>query len=102
MTLPPLVVALSFGLAAMAPVVAVTLVVLAANPRWRALGAWGLIVALGAGAGCFLVFFAVSSAAQPLDLRSGLVAFGAGLSFGGAVVCLWAVARRKLSGGRAV
>lgn len=96
--MPPIVVALSFGLAAMAPVAAVALLVVASMPAWRALALRGLIVALAAGVAGFLLLFVVFPA-QPVRLVSGLVAFGAGFSSGVAVICLWAiVVREKRSG----
>jgi NO-binding membrane sensor protein with MHYT domain len=100
MTLPRLLIALAFGLAAMAPVVAVTLLVLASTPKWRALGVRGLIIALTVGVGCFLLLFVgyhASSGAQTFEWYPALVTLGAGFSVGGAITCLWPATRRMLS-----
>ena len=99
MALPPLLIALAFGLAAMAPVIAVTLLVLASTPKWRALGVRGLIFALTGGVGCLLLFlgYRVSSLAQPFGWYSALVTLGAGFSIGGAIACLWPATRRAPS-----
>ena len=100
MAVPPLLISLAFGLAAMAPIVAATLLVLASASKWRALGIRGLIFALAGGVGGFLLLFVgyhPSSQAQPFQWYSALVAFGAGFSLGGAVTCLWHVARRAPS-----
>jgi hypothetical protein len=81
----------------MAPIVAVTLLVLSSAPKWRALGIRGLIFAFAGGVGCFLLLFVgyhASSRAQPFQWYSALVALGAGFSLGGAVTCLWHVTRR--------
>ena len=97
MALPPLLVASAFSLAAMAPIIAVTLLVLASMPRWRVPGVRGLIIALGTGVGCILLLFVghhTAPQAQTFDWNSALVALGAGFSVGGSITCLWYVTRR--------
>jgi len=101
MSWPSLIMALAFGLAAMAPIVGIVLVGLAASPRWRAAATLAAPVAVVAGAGCALSWFFGLRTAVPSPLSAGvssLIAFGAGFSAGGLLALLSCAVRLRLSG----
>jgi hypothetical protein len=95
-----LFVAFAFALAAMAPVIAIAVLVLAGSPRWRALGLRVLVFALLGGVGGFLLWFAGYRQAPGIEQYPALIAFGAGFSAGGIIAFLWCAARGALSAPR--
>jgi hypothetical protein len=78
----------AFGLAAMAPLMAITFIALATLPRWRGLGVRGLTFALAGGVGCLLLWFVVYHRALAFEWYPALVALGAGFSAGGLITIL--------------
>ena len=90
--MPSLLVSFAFGLAAMAPVIAVILLVLMSVPGWRAAALRALIFALAGGVGCFLVWFAYQRV-EGFGWYPALVTLGAGFSLGGVIVFLWRAVR---------
>jgi len=87
----------AFALAAMAPVIAVTLLVLVSLPRWRSVGLRALVIALAGGGGGLLLWFAVFHRTQTIAWYPALVTLGAGFTLGGIIMFLWYAARGTFS-----